>query len=520
MVRIGDNLITVNDFYSVLYCDSKIDFAESAIKRINDSHQFLKGYNKDHIIYGINTGLGPMAQYKISREDALDLQYNAIRGHASGCGEAIDVLYVKSALFVLLNNLSQGFSGIHPSVVILIRDLINKNIIPFVPEHGGVGASGDLTQLAHVALVLIGEGEVFYKGMRTETSKVFEAEGLKGIAVHIREGLSLINGTCFMSGIGMINLIQAKNLLDWSILSSAMLNEIVHSFNDYFSEELNSVKQHKGQQYIASKIRELLQNSKRIRIREDESSKSTVTKGFIEDKVQEYYSIRCTPQVLGPIYDTINNVELVLTNEVNSCCDNPVVDAKNNHIYHGGNFHGDYVSLEMDKLKIVITKLSMLCERQINYLMNPKLNGILPPFINLGTLGVNFGMQGLQFPATSTVAENQTISFPMYLHSIPNNNDNQDIVSMGSNSALLTKKVIENTYQVITIELLSIIQAIDYLNIHNEMSSLTLQFYKDLRKISPVFKNDTPKYNQLKTLKNYLSGSNFYSQFHKKEVVN
>jgi len=299
-----------------------------------------------------------------------------------------------------------------------------------------------------------------------------------------------------------------------------MLNEIVHSFNDYFSEELNSVKQHKGQQHIACKIRELLQDSNRIRIREDELSKSTVNKGFIEDKVQEYYSIRCTPQILGPIYDTINNVELVLTNEVNSCCDNPVIDAKNNHIYHGGNFHGDYVSLEMDKLKIVITKLSMLCERQINYLMNPKLNGILPPFVNLGTLGVNFGMQGLQFPATSTVAENQTISFPMYLHSIPNNNDNQDIVSMGSNSALLTKKVIENTYQVITIELLSIIQAIDYLNIHNEMSSLTLQFYKDLRKIAPLFQNDSPKYNQLKTLKNYLSGTNYYSQFHKIEKVN
>jgi histidine ammonia-lyase len=248
--------------------------------------------------------------------------------------------------------------------------------------------------------------------------------------------------------------------------------------------------------------------------------KSTVTEGFIQDKVQEYYSIRCTPQILGPIYDTISNVETVLTNEVNSCCDNPVIDVANKHIYHGGNFHGDYISLEMDKLKIVITKLSMLCERQLNYLMNPKLNGVLPPFINLGTLGVNFGMQGLQFPATSTVAENQTISFPMYVHSIPNNNDNQDIVSMGTNSALLTKKVIENTFQVITIELMSILQAIDFLCIQDDMSSKTNQIYKDLREICPVIKSDRAQYNQLKTFKEYLCATDISLQFHPKEAVN
>lgn len=520
MVRVGEDFITVNYFYKILFCDTKIEIAEAAIKRMEDSHQFLKGYNKDHIIYGINTGLGPMAQYKINKEDALDLQYNAIRSHASGCGEAIEPLYVKSALIVLLSNLSQGFSGIHISVAILIRDLINKNIIPFVPEHGGVGASGDLVQLAHIALVLIGEGEVFYKGVRMETAQAFASEGLKGISVHIREGLSLINGTCFMSGIGMINLIHAKNLLGWSVSSSAMLNEIVHSFNDYFSKELNRVKHHVGQQYIANEIRDLLEDSKRIRIREADLCKSKITAGFIDDKVQEYYSIRCTPQILGPIYDTIINVESVLTNEVNSCCDNPVIDVANKHIYHGGNFHGDYISLEMDKLKIVITKLSMLCERQLNYLMNPKLNGILPPFINLGTLGVNFGMQGLQFPATSTVAENQTISFPMYVHSIPNNNDNQDIVSMGTNSALLTKKVIENTFQVITIELMSILQAIDFLCIQDDMSSKTNQIYIDLRKICPVIKSDRAQYNQLKTFKEYLCATDISLQLHPKETVN
>ena len=174
------------------------------------------------------------------------------------------------------------------------------------------------------------------------------------------------------------------------------------------------------------------------------------------------------------------------------------------NIFHGGNFHGDYVSFEMDKLKIAITKLSMLLERQINYLMNDKLNNKLPPFVNLGKLGVNFGMQGAQFTATSTVAENQSLSFPNYLHSIPNNNDNQDIVSMGTNSALLAKKVIDNTYQVLAIEMISLVQAIDYLSIENRLSSSTRKTYTEIRNIVPRFEEDTIKYLEIKEIKDYL----------------
>src|SRR6185369_7227630 len=172
---------------------------------------------------------------------------------------------------------------------------------------------------------------------------------------------------------------------------------------------------------------------------------------------------RCVPQILGPVYDTLLETKRVLEDEVNSANDNPVIDHVKENVYHGGNFHGDYVSLAMDKMKIVITKLSMLAERQLNYLMNDKLNQRLPPFINLGKLGLNFGLQGMQFTATSTTAENQTLSYPMYLHSISNNNDNQDIVSMGCNAALMTRKVIDNSFDVLAIQTLALVQAIDYL---------------------------------------------------------
>jgi histidine ammonia-lyase len=220
--------------------------------------------------------------------------------------------------------------------------------------------------------------------------------------------------------------------------------------------------------------------------------------------VQEYYSLRCVPQILGPVYDTIANTEKVLENEVNSVNDNPVIDHVREMVYHGGNFHGDYVSLEMDKLKTVVTKLCMLSERQLNYLLNDKLNQKLPPFVNLGKLGLNFGMQGMQFTATSTTAENQTLSYPMYLHSISNNNDNQDIVSMGCNAALITHQVINNTFDVLAIQAIALVQAIDYLKCHSRLSSSTHRLYDEIRSIMPVFVEDEPKYHMLQRIRSYL----------------
>src|SRR5690606_9080983 len=225
---------------------------------------------------------------------------------------------------------------------------------------------------------------------------------------------------------------------------------------------------------------------------------------IFEEKVQEYYSLRCVPQILGPVLDTLDNVEKILIEEVNSANDNPIVNVEKQHVYHGGNFHGDYVSLEMDKLKMVVTKMSMLAERQVNYLLNPHLNNILPPFVNLGKLGLNFGMQGVQFTATSTTAENQMLSNPMYVHSIPSNNDNQDIVSMGTNSALITKKVIENAFEVVAIEMITIIQAIEYLKVEDKVSAKTRKGYNEIRALVPVFKEDVVMYPYVKKVKDFM----------------
>src|ERR1700748_873021 len=474
MVRVGQDVLTLNDFSAIVFKKAPVDIPAAALEKVNTNFEFLKQFSSNKLIYGINTGFGPMAQYKVSEENLLHLQYNLIRSHNSGSGALLSPLLVKALMIARLNSLMQAYSGVHTDVVELLQELINKNISPCIYEHGGVGASGDLVQLAHLGLVLIGEGEVIYEGEIQPTSFVFNNLGIKPLSIHVREGLATINGTSAMTGIGMVNIIQAQKLLGWSAMLSAMTNEVVEAYDDHYSHELNIVKHHIGQNKIAGMLRDILKDSQMIRSRTDHLYHADGIKHDVfEDKVQEYYSLRCVTQVLGPIVDTIINAETVLVNELNSVNDNPVIDHVNQNVFHGGNFHGDYVSLEMDKLKIAITKLSMLSERQLNYLLNEKLNQKFPPFLNLGMLGLIFGMQGVQCIAHSTVAENQTLSFPMYVHSIPNNNDNQDIVSMGSNAARITKKVIDNAFAVLAIQLMTILQAIDHLKCSDRMAHHT-----------------------------------------------
>lgn len=493
----------------ILFNDEEIIISDECIQEVDKSFHFLREFSSDKIIYGINTGFGPMAQYRIEDKSLRELQYNIIRSHSTGAGQPLPSLYVKAAMIARLFTFLQGKSGIHTELVELLVKFINLNIFPYIPEHGSVGASGDLVQLAHMALALIGEGEVFYKGELQPTAQVLEKNHLEPFSIHIREGLSVTNGTSVMTGIGIVNLLYARQLLNWSVCASVMMNEIAASYDDFTSQPLNDAKLHKGQQKIAEAMRKQMADSKCTLKREIELYGQKHEEKIFEHKVQPYYSLRCTPQILGPVYDALANVEEVLINEINSACDNPIVDPETQNVYHGGNFHGDYISFEMDKLKIAITKLTMLSERQLNYLFHDRINGILPPFVNLGVLGLNYGLQASQFTATSTTAECQTLSNPMYVHSIPNNNDNQDIVSMGTNSALMAKTVIENSYQVMSILFMGIVQAVDYLKIQEKLSTESRCVYNEIRAFFPVFTQDTPKYKEIEAMGKYLKNKKF-----------
>jgi histidine ammonia-lyase len=271
---------------------------------------------------------------------------------------------------------------------------------------------------------------------------------------------------------------------------------------------LNECRRHEGQIAVAARMRELSAGSRRLQKREnvlyDRMKDSEEHDGVFRHKVQPYYSLRCAPQILGAIHDTLAYSRRVIEEEMNAASDNPIVDPETQNVYHGGNFHGDYISLEADKVKIAMVRVAMISERQLNYLCHDRINGILPPFLNMGTLGLNYGIQACQFTATSTTAECQTLAMPNYVHSIPNNNDNQDIVSMGTNSAELCAQVIENCYQVMAILYLAMAQAVDCLGIQDELAPATRAEYDAIRAITPAIVEDTAHYEDIARIEQYL----------------
>jgi len=504
MITLKDK-ITLNEVEKVLYSGENIEVSGDWLARVEACYHFLEKFAAEKVIYGINTGFGPMAQWRVDDRYLNDLQYNIIRSHATGAGEPLDDVYVKSAMIARLGTVLQCRSGVHVDVANLLISFINEGIYPFIPMHGSVGASGDLVQLAHIALCLIGEGEVHYKGVWRKSADVMKQLGLTPLKMHIREGLSITNGTSVMTGISVVNQLHAENLLDWATLAAVWMNEIAASFDDYMSEGENSCRRHEGQQVMARRMRKLSEGSQCLKKRAHElyDYGHKDVKVF-EHKVQAYYSLRCTPQILGPIYDTLLNARNIIEDELNSACDNPIVDPDTQYVYHGGNFHGDYISLEEDKVKIALVRLCMTAERQLNYLFHDRINGILPPFLNLGTLGLNYGMQACQFTATSTTAECQTLAMPNYVHSIPNNNDNQDIVSMGTNTALICKQVVENCFQVMAIQYIALAQATDCLKIADKLSPASRKVYDKIREMVPLFIEDTPFYKEIANVENYL----------------
>jgi histidine ammonia-lyase len=515
MVSAGIKKINIATFEKIVLQNDPVVLSNQAMNNVKRSHEFLKTFSAGKLIYGINTGFGPMAQYRIPDADLHELQFNLVRSHSSGMGKLLAPAPTRALMLARLNTLLLAYSGIHPDTLILLAALINNEAYPCIYSHGGVGASGDLVQLAHFALGMIGEGDFYFKGKVTPAKNVFKALKLEPMRIHIREGISLLNGTSAMTGIGGINVIMAKRLVLWSLLLSLVINEMMEAYDDPFSAELNNVKLHAGQQTIAGLMRSLGGDSKLLRKRSDHLYNKKITEEIIDDKVQEYYSLRCVPQILGPILDTVLHTQEVIENELNSVNDNPIIDHKNKNIFHGGNFHGDYVALEMDKLKLVVTKLSMLAERQLNFLLNPALNKKLPPFVNAGRPGLNFGFQGMQYPATSTVAENQALSNSLYIHSIPNNNDNQDIVSMGCNAALMCGQVIENAHDVLAVELVTAVQGIEILQMRDRLSTAGKWLYDNTRDRFPYFTKDFAPSAKLMAMKEWMMATDIAVHFPK-----
>ena len=482
-----------------------VEIAPESIAGVERSRVFLEQEIPKRIIYGVNTGFGPMASHIINGGQLEGLQRNLIRSHAAGMGNPINKRYVLAAMLIRLNTLVKGYSGVSKELLFHLQKFLNNRVAPIVPEHGAVGTSGDLVQLAHIALALLGEGDVIYERKRQAALEVLQQLGIQPYTLKSKEGLSLINGTSAMSGVAALNCLHAHRLLSLAIRMGALSLELVHGHRDCIAEKLQEVRPHHGQIVVARTLRETLASSHLLRGRNsvDEMEIPQDVKE-ISDVVQEIYSFRCIPQILGPVYDTLSTAKHEVEIEINSSSDNPIVDQENSAFLHGGNFHGDYISLAMDQLKMVTVKLTMLSERRINFFLHKKLNNFFPPFLNLDQPGLTLGLQGLQFVATSTTAQSQTLAFPQYVHSIPTNGDNQDVVSMGMESALFTAKVLENAYIVLAIELITLAQAADFRNIYEKLSDSSKHLYEGVRSVFPKITQDRVLVHELPQVVKFL----------------
>ncbi len=450
IVKLSGDGLTLAQLVQVARAGAGVELDENALSRVDAARACI-----DHRIksgksfYGINTGFGALSNVRIADDKLEELQLNLIRSHACAVGDPLPDDVVRAVLTLRIQTMLRGNSGVRRHTIELMRDCINHNIIPVVPKRGSVGASGDLAPLAHIALALVGEGLVRYKGRVTPGADALRAEGLTPLSPGPKEGLCLINGTQVMTAIGLLLCQDTKNLLVSADIAAGMTIDATKGTPVAFDERIQKARPHPGQAVCASNLRTILSNSA-IR----QSHKDC-------DRVQDPYSLRCVPQVHGAVRDAFAHVLEKLLIEANSSTDNPMVFVDDDEIISGGNFHGEPVALVLDYLAIALTDLANISERRIEKLVNPHMSG-LAPFLARDP-GLNSGYMIPQVVAAALASENKIFAHPASSDSIPTSAEKEDHVSMGMNAALKLQRIVKNLAYIISIEILTSADALEML---------------------------------------------------------
>jgi histidine ammonia-lyase len=430
---------------------------------------------RDEPVYGINTGFGDLATERIPAADLKALQRNLVRSHAVGVGDPLPADVVRAAMLLRANTLAAGRSGVRPETLRLLIDMLDRGVHPVMPMHGSVGASGDLAPLAHMALVLIGEGEAFHDGKRKSAADALKHADLKAIELGPKEGLSLINGTQVMTAIGCLALHDAEVLATSADVISAMSAEALRATDQAWDEAIHAARPHPGQRVVAANLRGLVTGSP---IRESHRQG--------DPRVQDPYSVRCIPQVHGAARDALGYVRHVLETEINAVTDNPLVFPEDGRVLSGGNFHGQPVAIALDLAAIAVTQLGDISEARVDRLTNGHTSG-LPPFLTLRP-GSNSGFMVAQYTAAALVAEDRLRALPASVQSIPTSAGMEDHVSMGVHAALKLAAIVRNVRDILAIEALCAAQGLDLLRMR---SSERLEAARAIvRELSPFVDDD------------------------------
>lgn len=445
---IDGNNLRLEDVERVALGESVVKLSESALGQLDASREVVKRLvHSGEAIYGVTTGFGKFKDVHIKAEDSIKLQRNLLLSHAAGTGDCFDATIVRAILLLRANALAKGYSGIRSEVVQLLLDCLNKGVHPRVPQQGSLGASGDLAPLAHLALVLIGEGEAEYQGKISGGAEALQAAGLQPVALHAKEGLALTNGTQIMSSLGSLIVLEAERMAKVADIIGAMSLEAQLGSVRAFNERIHEIRPHPGQIASAQNLRMLLKDSDII------ASHANCP------MVQDAYSLRCMPQVHGASRQAFRHAREVFEIEVNSATDNPLVFEDS--IMYGGNFHGQPLAIVLDYLSIAIAELANISERRTERLVNPALSNGLPPFLTKYG-GLNSGFMIAQYTAASLVSENKSLAHPASVDSIPTSANQEDHVSMGAIAARKARSILTNLRKVLAIELLCAAQGLDF----------------------------------------------------------
>jgi histidine ammonia-lyase len=480
-----DQVITVA-FGRANECQVKLS-PEARVRVSKSAKAVEKLLERGEIAYGITTGFGAFKNKIINRQQVDELQKNIVLSHAVGVGNPLETPFVRAMMLIRANTLSRGYSGIKADTLDLLLDCLNQGVHPIVPEKGSLGASGDLAPLAHIACVLIGEGEAEYKGERMSGREALEQAGLLPVKLSAKEGLALTNGTTQMTAVGLIEAVRARKLADFADIVGCMSLEALNGTSAAFEERIHRLRPHPRQLETALRLRQIIEGSEMVR-------------AFDPENIQDAYTLRCIPQVHGACRDAIAYAEWVIDLELNSVTDNPLIfldekDEEKIDVISGGNFHGEPLALAFDYLAMALTELGNISERRVMRLTDEASNShVLPAFLTENG-GLNSGLMIAQYSAAALCNENKVLSHPACTDTIPSSANVEDHVSMGANSALKLRQINSNLADILAIELLCAAQGIDFRFKHlgekKRLGKGTGPVYGKVREKVPFIEKDT-----------------------------
>lgn len=481
-IELDGQSLTLEHLDLIAHQKAIVSLSASSVTLMKKSREYVDNIVKSgKVVYGINTGFGALSSKKIDHSQLSELQYNLIRSHCTGVGNPLEDHITRMLMALRINCLASGFSGVSIECIELLIELLNRNILPFVPEKGSVGASGDLAPLAHMALILIGEGKVKYKGQYKQTNEVFKEEGLQACTLHAKDGLALINGTAMMMALLAHGLIHAKNIMKVADISSAITLEVTRGTLSAFDPDIAALKPHPGQMEVVDNFKQFFKMT-------NEGEKTQIQKSHEDcDKVQDPYSLRCVQQVHGAARQTLEHAQTVLEREINAVTDNPLIFVEKDKVISGGNFHGEALALAMDYLAMGLSEIANISERRVEKMMNPSFSGLDAFLIKDG--GLNSGLMITHVTMAALVSENKSLCHPASVDSIPTSTDKEDHVSMGVHAGLKLKKVIENVYYCLAIEILSNTQGLYLLSPLKSSPLIEFVYDKVRQKVAPIDKD-------------------------------